>query len=110
MKLRLAQGSLRLRLDPPDLDRLARFGRVEVAVRLTPARRWLYVLQLDSEAEGIDIRLDGRPGEDPRLVVVVPEETGRGWLSSDDVGLEATLELGPERTRVLVEKDLGCHH
>ena len=111
MKLRILGNSLRLRLDPPDVERLIETGRVEQHTAFGPqaSHRLYYALEISPDASDIQATLDGA-----NIRVVLPPSVARRWATTDQISIEARQDVGggvtDETLLVLVEKDLGCDH
>ena len=115
MKLRIEDDTLRLRLSQGELDEFASTGRVEGAVHfgLAPTQRLTYALERGSEPA------QTLPGEEPvqvhyepgALTVLVPFALAKAWVETDQNGFSHRLPLAEnQHLRILVEKDLDCHH
>jgi hypothetical protein len=104
MKLRLQNGSLRLRLGPREVTALLQSGMVEESVQFAPGQKITYVLRVDAVAAALAARL-----EDSRLIVSVPVETAKTWATTDQVGMESRQNAGtPAALKILIEKDFQC--
>jgi hypothetical protein len=104
MKLRVQNGSLRLRLGPREVEAILRSGVVEETVQLAPGQKLTYVLRVDAVATELGARLDGA-----RVVVSVPAEMARAWAGGEQVGMESRQDAGGGMLlRILVEKDFQC--
>jgi hypothetical protein len=99
MKLRFYSNTLRLRLSQSDVARLAETGRVEENVEF-PGRTLTYAIALGPSPE-IGAAFDGE-----RIEVMVPVETGRSWIGTDQIGIENPI-CSP---KILIEKDFKCLH
>ena len=120
MKLRIAEGSLRLRLEQPDLDELVGQGAVVKSIAVAPNSSLVYTLELElaapnAEASAIDLQMH-EEGGDVEISVLVPRNLAIAWArDGEKVGLENRVWFegrdGAERSlRILIEKDLGCSH
>ena len=106
MKLRIKGNSIRLRISRSELTRLIEEGRiadttffgVEESARLT------YALE-QSDAVG-STQLAARPQE---VAVVLPRGVASAWAEGEEVGVYATVDLGPRGAlELMVEKDYAC--
>ena len=115
MKLRIEDDTLRLRVSQRELDEFAQQGRVEGAVHfgLGSAQRLTYALARGSEPaqtlpEAEPVQVHYEPGA---LTVLVPFALAKTWVETDQNGFSHNLPLvGNHHLRILVEKDLDCHH
>lgn len=106
MKLRLTDRSLRLRLEADDLQTLQHTGRVELITPFDAQTVFSCTLRIDAQTAVPVAHLDGS-----QLTVHLPPEAAQHWLCSDQLGIEAIQQAGPNRTlKLLIEKDLGCQH
>jgi len=107
MKLRLQGNSLRLRLNRPEVARLAAGERVEETVAFGPGKTFSYSIESGSQAGhstgsgGIQAGI----GEH-NVFVRIPSELASEWAESDQVGIED--QIGP--LKILIEKDFQCTH
>ncbi len=106
LKFRIKGNSLRLRLLRPEVEQLARAGRVAETVRFTaqPGASLTYALERSAEAEAIEVRY--KPNE---VTVALPESVAAQWAGGEEVGLYHRIDLGEGATlAVAVEKDFAC--
>ena len=102
MKLRLREGSIRLRLTRGEVDRLREVGRVDEVLEVTPGATMGWCLAV---TDGADVRA---VLEDGVLRVDVPRPLAREWCDTDRVGLDGMQAVGTRGVRILVEKDWSC--
>lgn len=106
MKLRIKGNSLRLRVTRPELDRLMDEGRIEETVCFTPDDRSHLTYSLEHSATAAVPTVRFIP---PSLEVRIPTAQAQKWSHGDDVGISATIDLGPKGSLVLLlEKDFAC--
>ncbi|QJX46599.1 hypothetical protein HMJ29_06460 [Hymenobacter taeanensis] len=108
MKLRLEDNTLRLRLDPPEVDAFQQNGKLEtiVPLGLAAADQLTYTLERDPATPALTVRHEAN-----RIRVVVPALVADGWTSTEEVSLRGTTQVsGNQVLHILVEKDLGCKH
>jgi len=106
MKLRCTSGSIRLRLLRSDIATLQQKGRILESLSLP-----------DGGSFGFALKVSGEPAkmsafwQNNLLTVSLPEGPARAWMDSEQVSMEAALDLpGGGKLAVLVEKDFPCHH
>ena len=103
MKLRIDGATLRLRLSPDDVRRLARDGAVTDTMPVGPGAALTLVLAAD-DALGVTLA-------DHVLTVSVPRAPSERWSAGDDAPLDGTVDAGDGRTlAVRVEPDGACRH
>lgn len=108
MKLRIKGNSLRLRIARPELDRLISDGRIEETISFGPGERsgLTYSLEHTATASAPTVRFSP-----PSLEVLIPTPQAQKWSLGDDVGIYATIDLGPRGAlELIVEKDFACIH
>lgn len=105
MKVRLTADMLRLRLDQPDVDALSSSGAIGFSLPLGADTSLRCTLRMETEASAIDATFT-----DGEMVVTLPAERAKRWMTSEAVSLEGQTGAGGTSTRILVEKDLGCRH
>jgi hypothetical protein len=106
MKLRIKGNSLRFRVTRPELDRLAATGRIEETLWLGPGpgAGQTYALEHNSGVAAVTLRF-----QPPEIAVVLPTAETLRWQSTPQVGIYATVSLGPRGTlEITVEKDFAC--
>ena len=105
MKLRLHDGSVRLRLSPAEVAGLAEAGRVESETRIAPGAALTVVVCAGLVGQPT-ASLDGAT-----LTVTVPHGEAVVWAEDDREGLTAEQDAGDGRTlQIAVEKDYACGH
>jgi hypothetical protein len=100
MKLRLHNGSLRLRLSQSEVSRLRETGKVEDLIVFHPGNELLYALKT-----GV-VREPEATYDHSKISVTLPERLATEWIESDQTGLEASTGT----LRLLIEKDFQCLH
>lgn len=108
MKLRIKGNSLRLRITRPELDRLMSEGRVEETISFAPDDRSRLTYSLEHTATTAFPVVRFIP---PSLEVRIPTLQAQKWSLGEDVGIHATIDLGPKGSlELLLEKDFACLH
>lgn len=108
MKLRIKGNSLRLRITRPELDQLIGEGRIEenISFAADDQSRLTYSLEHTATASAPTVRY-----APPALEVRIPTAQAQKWALGEDVGIGATIELGPRGSLdLLIEKDFACMH
>src|SRR3954469_19629745 len=106
MKLRLHGNSVRLRLGQREVRRLAQEGIVEETTVFGPTATERFTYELRSPADERTVSCSFGAG---RLTIAVPRALVQRWASTDDVGIDASVEAGGgEMLRILIEKDFEC--
>lgn len=100
MKLRLHGASIRLRLDPDEVARLAAGDDVKDELRIGDAVLGWAVEGRD-DADAIAAEWIGG-----RLAIVVPRRRLVEWAGSDAIVLDGR----DDGVGISIEKDLGCRH
>jgi hypothetical protein len=106
MKLRIKGNSLRLRVTRSELARLSAGESIEETIHFTPepAAVFRYALVSNPETDQVGIRY--RDGE---VTVTIAPEQMRAWSEESQIGIYATLHLGPAGLlEIAVEKDFAC--
>jgi hypothetical protein len=103
MKLRTTAGSIRLRLAQKDVRTFSETGRVEERLVINENQRFGYRL-VRTDAHAATVRF-----ERDILTISVPGNISDNWISTDQVGIEATCSNStPEGLALLIEKDFAC--
>jgi len=108
MKLRIKGNSLRFRVARSELESFLKDGRIQEAIYLGPEEkaRLSYALEHNAQTESITVRYNP-----PALSVALPTNDVERWAGSDQVGIYATIHLGPRGTLdLIIEKDFACLH
>lgn len=106
MKLRIQGNSIRLRLNRIDMDDFAHQGKVSASVRFGGASMLTYTLERAGAAAAVRTSFTGS-----ELRVQVPEAIAQAWSVADQVGFNASQDLGNgESLEIVVEKDFQCLH
>lgn len=105
MKLRIQGDSLRLRIAPSEMARLLKHGRVEDTIHFAPqpGAALTYALEHAANASTLAVRY-----ETGRVTVVLASAEARAWAEGDEVGVYGTVDAGPTRLQIAVEKDWAC--
>jgi hypothetical protein len=106
MKLRLSGHSLRLRLGPSEVARLAEGGRVEEVVEFGPDQGQALRYSIESSTSTPRPIATLEPNS---IHIRLPAESAKRWAKSADVGIEAEQSVGADRVlKLLIEKDFEC--
>src|SRR5450432_3228748 len=91
MKLRIKGNSIRLRLGQSDIRRLAIEGTVEESTTFGPFpnERFSYILFASPHEPAIHASYTDR-----RMVIRVPRKLIDQWITTDQVGINATQRIG----------------
>ena len=103
MKLRIHNGSLRIRLEEDELAALCDEGRIEGSLRFGPgpSERLLYSLEAREEAEEPAATFSRG-----RIAVVLPLAAAAGLLDGSSDQIESMQPAGGTETlQILIEKD-----
>jgi len=106
MKLRIKGNSIRLRLLRSEVERLAAAGVISEEVRfgLGTHQALLYSVAASPSVEAVTVQYS-----DDQILVLLPESLALKWTSGNDVGIEASMDIGGDSTlAVLIEKDFEC--
>jgi hypothetical protein len=106
MKLRFKDNSLRFRLAQSELAMLIGAGRIEKTIYFGPDEdaSLTYALEHRFSSKSASIRYQAS-----EVTVVLSTAEVSTWQDSDQVGIYATLDLGPRGAlEILVEKDYAC--
>ena len=103
MKLRCTENSIRLRLRKSDITALAEHGKIRETVQFPTTQSLSFELRL-SPVNEISAALD-----QATIIVDVPQEAGKDWINSNQVGIEKELSLTSNASlHILIEKDFPC--
>jgi hypothetical protein len=100
MKLRLHDGSLRLRLSQSEITRLHDTGKVESAIAFGLGKELRYSIENGEIAAPI------ATFSDSQIRVIVPTSLAMEWIESDQTG----IETNGDALKLLIEKDFQCLH
>lgn len=104
MKLRIRGSSLRLRLNQPEVEKLATEGLVKETVEFGAQEKLEYVLESSAAVSKICSNFSGGI-----LKIMLPAHLATVWAKGDETGLEAIQESNETQTlRILIEKDFAC--
>ena len=104
MKLRIHNGSLRLRLSRTDVDQLQETNICAESLRFGSGSQLIYTLETSTQFTVMEAQYC-----QDRLRILLPFEMARKWASSDQISLslDSVVGGGP---RLLIEKDFRCLH
>lgn len=107
MKLRIQGTSLRLRLSEAEVSQFGETGQVEETVVFGPdAENVLRYRLCTTDSPCISVIFS-----DKTITVNIPGKLAYNWVTTDLIGLEdAVPTLNGSQLKVLIEKDLSCHH
>jgi hypothetical protein len=104
MKLRMREGSLRLRLTRREVQALQGTGEVVENLDVAPGARLSWSIAASGTATSLGASLEGS-----WLRVVAPAAWIAEWAASEErVGLEGRQEVGTGALKILIEKDWAC--
>ena len=106
MKLRIKGNSLRLRLTRSEVVKLLDIGHIEETIHFGPDEqsRLTYCLRVEPDLTCATLRY-----QRPEVVVVLPTKEATTWAQDNQVGMYATVDVGPRGTLdLIVEKDFAC--
>ncbi len=106
MKLRIKGNSLRLRLTRSEVAKLLDAGHVEETIHFSPEEqsRLTYSLRVEPDLTSATLRY-----QRPEVVVVLSTKEATSWAQDNQVGIYATVDLGPRGALdLIVEKDFAC--
>lgn len=104
MKLRIHNGSLRLRLNRTDVDQLQETGICAESLQFGAGSQLIYTLETSSQFTAIEAQY-----REDRIRILLPLEIARKWAGSNQI----SLSLGPVvggGPSLLIEKDFRCLH
>lgn len=104
MKLRLQDGSVRLRLTKPEVALIGRGVRVQARSCFPNGEVFTYALAVTA-GEQVTARYD-----DECIEVQIPRRVAVEWASGDAVSIAATQPTARGEFSILVEKDFSCLH
>ncbi|MCA8833261.1 DUF7009 family protein [Hymenobacter pini] len=108
MKLRFEDNTLRLRLDPSEVEAFRQQGRLQTTVPLGPSAAQQLTYSLERSAAALNLTVQYEAGH---IRVLLPAAVADDWTSTDEVSLRGTAEVVDNQVlHILVEKDLGCKH
>ena len=104
MKIRIYNGSLRLRLSRTDVDQLRETGICAESLQFGSGSQLTYTLEISSQF----IVMEAQYRQD-LIRVLLPLEVGRKWAGSDQISLSFDPVDG-DGPSLLIEKDFRCLH
>ncbi|HWZ77693.1 MAG TPA: hypothetical protein VNX87_14215 [Candidatus Sulfotelmatobacter sp.] len=104
MKLRIHNGSLRLRLNRSDINQLQETGICAESLQFGPGSQLTYTLESSSQFTVMEAQY-----RQDRISILLPLEMARKWTGSEQIslGLDSVVGGGPS---LLIEKDFRCLH
>jgi hypothetical protein len=106
MKLRIKGNSLRLRPTRSELKKLIDTRHIEETIYFSSNEqsRLTYALEVQPHLTSATLRYQPR-----EIVIVLPQKEAATWAAGNQVGIYATVDLGPRGTLdLIVEKDFAC--
>ena len=97
---------MRLRVTRSEVNRLIDTGLIEETIHFGPSEslKLSYVLKHEPDLTSTVLRY-----QSPEVAVLLPTEEAKTWASSAQVGIYATIDIGPAGTvDIIVEKDFAC--
>ena len=104
MKLRIHNGSLRLRLSRTDVDQLQETNICAESLRFGSGSQLIYTLETSTQFTVMEAQY-----RQDRLRILLPVEMARRWASSDQISLSLDSVVGGGPS-ILIEKDFRCLH
>jgi hypothetical protein len=104
MKLRIHNGSLRLRLNRSDINQLQETGICAESLQFGTGSQLTYTLEISSHFTVMEARY-----RQDRIRILLPLEIARKWTGSEQISLtlDSVVGGGPS---LLIEKDFRCLH
>ena len=106
MKLRIKGNTIRLRLLRSEVERLCSADIVSEEIRFGTAtdQALKYSVAASDGIEEVTVQFS-----DNQILVLLPESVAMNWTGGDDVGIEASIDVGNyTELSVLIEKDFEC--
>ena len=106
MKLRIKGNTIRLRLLRSEVERLCSADIVSEEIRFGTAtdQALKYSIAASDGIEEVTVQFS-----DNQILVLLPESVAMNWTGGDDVGIEASIDVGNyTELSVLIEKDFEC--
>jgi hypothetical protein len=106
VKLRINGNSLRLRVSRSELARFQAGDRIEETIHFSaaPEATLTYALESALKPSPVTVRYGSR-----EVTVILSQDRARIWGAESEVGVYATLDVGPAGSlEVVVEKDFAC--
>ena len=104
MKLRLRENSIRLRLLQSEIEQLRQSGTVSEKIQFNERQTLTYTLKISAAATEISSRF-----ENAEIIVEIPLDAAREWMTTDLVGLENKQKINGNLTlEITLEKDFAC--
>jgi hypothetical protein len=106
MKLRIKGNSLRLRVARSEVEKLLTVGRIEETTWFgrDAASHQTYALEHRPDTPEVSVRF-----APPEIAIVIPSAMALHWKTSDEVGIYASIDLGPRgQLDLSIEKDFAC--
>ncbi len=104
MKLRIHNGSLRLRLNRGDVDQLQESGICVESLQFGPGSQLIYTLETSSQFTVMEAHY-----RQDCIRILLPFEMTRKWAGSDQISLSLDHVVNGVPS-LLIEKDFQCRH
>ena len=104
MKLRIHDGSLRLRLSCIDVDQLQETGICAESLQFGTGSQLAYTLETSSQFTVMEAQY-----RQDRIRILLPLDIARKWACSDQISLSLDPAVGGGPS-LLIEKDFRCLH
>ncbi|MFK7948212.1 MAG: hypothetical protein AB8G11_11510 [Saprospiraceae bacterium] len=104
MKLRTTHNSIRIRIRKSELRTLQEHGIIEEIIRFPNQIIFKFALKIEHNSEDLTAML-----EDNYLQIIIAKAKAKQWITTNEVGIEANIDLpNEEQLHLLVEKDFPC--
>ena len=106
MKLRIRGNSLRLRVGPAEVERLATGKSVEEMIRFgpTPEQTLCYMIETSHDVSTVEAIFHANC-----IRILLPLVMAEKWGRGNEIGIESHRPIGAGATlKVLIEKDFKC--
>ena len=105
MKVRIYNGSIRVRLGQSEVADLVSKGALEERLEFSSQTALRYRIVTGGGGAGVTARFDGS-----RLEIAVSCDVLKDWAEGDEVSIHAEQDNGAGGLRILLEKDFACVH
>jgi hypothetical protein len=104
MKLRTTFNSIRLRIRKSELTTLQEKHKIEESIRFPNGVIFKFGLTINKDADAVNAKLENND-----LVILIPKEEAKEWITTNEVGIETYINLPDgEQLHLLIEKDFPC--
>ncbi len=105
MKLRMTHNSIRIRIKKSELEQLKEKRGIMESIIFPNASLFMFSLVID------DIPSIKALFEDGNIIIGLPLQTAKEWITTNQVGIETHIPIEGEKNEqlhVLIEKDFPC--